>query len=449
MRLAQNQIRKNFAPLNVTASILVLSPDSPLMQSFDAITNEVLPSRVGEPLSLLPKISMKANDGSLPVDSEGKVIGYDNSCLITDNNDYPLQWLVNGKPISEVFKSSEYVIILPGEDDATLGVNTRGLLKIYKDLTVNEEVQINFDGYVRDARTAQAIHVVTKSVHLGCSQSASDEYTLVIMSAKHFVYNPVNDHLLEYEYCKANNIATTASASVADDVSYLHTWNFRLQQGETVVDTDKYSIAVYDASDLSTPLVEDASDGIIEITKNVFKVDTRIYKNREFQIVVTRHRVSDDTDVEVARDTVSYATEYPDIHATPVVTTGYLPTDTYHANKLIISTMTRRKGTSDSPLATQLPYPDLLLDFFWQTVNSLGTKKVVGEGSEVVYALADAEIGENEVATSKDEATCNYGELCDGDWKPQLALAQDADGNYLSDGKNFLAFNTLDRPLTV
>lgn len=457
MRLGQNTVRKEFAPLNVVASIRVVSTASPLMQSFSALENEYLPSRDAMPLVLMPQIDLKAFDGSLPtkmveadVEVNGvkqkqtvkKIVAYDNSYIITDNSEYPMTWYANGQPIYKVFAQADYTIDTVNEVDSATGYNKRGWLHFRKNLDRNQTVQFHFEGYVRDPRTNQAIFVSTLPETSGCIDAGIDQYTLVVNGPRKFNYNPVNDHLLYYDYLKANGLGAVAEDSVADDVSHLHTWNFQLKQGDDVVGADKYTVKVIDKSTKKEVSV-DATDGIIAITNNSFTVDTRLQLNREFDLEVFMTRKFDNVTMEVAHVNLAYDTKYPEIRAIPLITTGYVATDKKHANGLKITSMSQRKTDADAS-ASEIEYPDRLLNIYWYASNSLGgSHPLLGIGAHVVYDIADTGAGDTvQGDASKGIASCDYGEIYEGDWKAPLSVATDGNA-YLSDGEEILAFNTV------
>lgn len=457
MQLVQNFVRKNFQPLNLTAYIRVDSPDSPLIQSYDAITDNISPDRSkpkndddpSYPLVLMPIIELRANDGSMPVP-------YDNSNLVMGESTHPFNWYANGQPIAKMFtEGRDYDIDTVGAVDGE--VNTRGMLTFYANLRRGQEVQIFFEGYVKDKRTGRYVHVIAEPKTLATHERGVDKFTLVITDAPTFAYDPVNDTRLEYEYCKANNIDSDVPETEADDASYLHTWHFDLQQGSRLAkpkltDDEKkagkfveadYSIAVYDKA-TGEELSVDATDGIIEIEKDHFTIDTRLALNRQYEIVATLTRKADGQRVEVARKLVAYETKYPKIYGTAMVQTGYQPTDTRHSNGVIITAVSQRLRGSNSPQAGRVRYPERLLDISWYGINSLSSDRIfLGEGSNISYDIAKVKVGDSaETDLAKGIASCDYAERCEADWKGPLSLAVDGDGNYLTDENGaILAFN--------
>lgn len=435
MQLITNPVRKVFAPLTITGSVRVLTPDSPLVQSYDSITGVISPDRSGPdgtPLCLLPELMMTANDGSLSRP-------YDNTDIIIDSA-HPLVWYAGGKDIRTVLaETTDYDIDTTGGYDEQLGADTRGMLTFRRNLAQGEELEIYFECYVRDKRTGRYVHVVSQPVTLRTAERGLDEYTLIIGGPHHFTYNPVNDTRLEYEYCTAHGMESEVPETETDDVSYLHTWTIGARQGSVAI--TNYKIKVYEKGS-TTELGEDASDGVISITTTELTIDTRLRDSRQFEIAAFLTG-SDGSDVEIDRVTVGYSTYYPRIDAVPINQTGYNPGDTVRSNALIISARSLRLRGSTTPSAGRIRHPERLMNITWYGRNSLNSERItLGEGSQVTYKLSKLSLGDNEDGdTANKVASCNYVEDCDGDWKRTLSVATDEDGSVLTDSDgNVLAF---------
>lgn len=427
MKLIQDPVRKLFLPLNITCGIKVLTPGSPLIQSYDSITGDILPDRTKTPLCLLPDLSMYASDGSMSAP-------YDNSQILVNDSEHPFVWYANGKAIDTVYtKGTDYDLDTTGIDDSTLGVNTRGMLTFRRNLTKGEELELYFECYIRDARTSTYVHAVADPVTLLTAERGMDEYTLVVGGSPHFTYNPVNDTRLEYEYCTSHGITPEVPETDDDDVSYLHTWPLSLKQGSD--DIDGYKIKLYDKTDTTTELSEDASDGVISILAEEVTIDTRLAESREFEIAAFLTD-SEGNDVEVARETIGYSTFYPRIMAEAINGGRYNPTATVRTNGVVIAVQSQRRRSSTSPTAGQIRYPEHLMNITWYGTNSLSSDRItLGEGSKVTYQLSKLSLGSNDQGDAANGvASCNYVEDCDGEWKGTLSPATDSDGAVFTDG---------------
>ena len=69
MEIARNRIRRDYAPLTVSASLVCDSAYSPVMQVYSAAQNEYLPDRTLSPTVLRPIVNAAASDGSWPTPS--------------------------------------------------------------------------------------------------------------------------------------------------------------------------------------------------------------------------------------------------------------------------------------------------------------------------------------------------------------------------------------------
>lgn len=438
MKLINSPIRKRFNPLNISGTVRVLTPGSPLIQYYDSLTGVISPDRNGDegtPLCLLPDISMKTTDSSLSKD-------YTNADIVTGDSSHPFVWYANGKDIRTVLTSGYDFDIVTSGYDATLGTDITGELVFRRNLAKGEEMQLYYECYILDTRTSTFVHVVSDPVTLGCSERGLDEYTLVVSGAPAFTYNPVNDTRAEYEYCTANGLTPVVSETEADDVSYLHTWELRLRQADT--DVTNYTVKVYDKTDTTTELAADPADGIIAITQEKLVIDTRLRESRQYEIAAF---LADSTGslVEVDRVTVGYSTYYPALDAVAINGSDYLPGSTMRTNQVIVATQSQRKRSSTSPTAGQLRWPDRLLDFVWYGQNTLSTSLIkLGEGSRLTYSLSLLTLGDNDEGDSANNvASCNFLESCDADWKGTLSVGTDEESSVLTDTDgNVLAFNS-------
>lgn len=419
-----NRIHRDFQPLNITAGIRVLSSSSasPLTQSFDAMTGEYLPDRTLTPTYILPDISMVANDGSMN-DASGNPVPYTNADLITSSD--MMHWYVDGKPISEVFDAAEYTIETTGKYDSALGVNTRGMLTLKKNIPETESHEIYFDGYILDKRTGHNVHAVTKKYLLNTVAAGTDDYHIVCTDPPVFLYNPFMDKLLLFEWKRSRGLdtGTDTEDSVKDGRSFIHTWNFVLKGGTTTVDGSKYTVKLLDPNDNDNEIGVDRKKGVVELTTTSLTVDVRMFTSRSFKVAAYRSD-KEGTTTLVATLTVTARTIKPDFDAKIVCNGGTAATDTHHSNMVKITTNSISGSTIDD---IELECPDAYFDFVWKAVTASNTEGVeVGTGSEVTYSLAS-------IGIANDSDNADYTEDVYGDFKEPLAVAEDDEGNALYD----------------
>lgn len=416
-----NRIHRDFAPLNIATSIRVLSKASPVTQSYDSLTGEFLPDRRVVPTCIIPDVSLVANDGSMK-DANGNVVPYTNKDIDTAT----MKWIVNNKPIEQVFRSDEYAIDTVGTDDKELGINTRCMLKVLKNIPENESYDVYFDGYVLDKRTGYMVHVVTKKVTLNTVAKGVDQYAFNCADPISFLYNPFADALLLYQWKKSRGIdvGSDTEESVQNQFSYLHTWHFSVKGGTPTLSPDAYKVKLVDPTDNDNALAVDARFGILELTTTSLTIDARMFLSRSFKVVAYKTNADGE---EVKLDEITFTSKFvkPDFTSQLRINAGTLPTDTYHTNSIKISTNSTTVGAGFGNV--ELEYPDAYFDFVWTGISAaFPNGKQIGTGSEVTYPLSVLGI-EN----TYDKA--DYTENVEGDFKESLSVAVDKDGNTLYD----------------
>lgn len=185
----RSHTRIKFTPLSIQCKLTVLSNESPVTQNYDALTNTFDPNRALSPTLILPVVTAIDKDGLL-------VSTVVNRLLSVDTGD--LLWKVNGKPIGEVWglpSSSNYEINTQASD-------TRGSLKLYRNIPADESYTLTFVGKFVDWRTGAVIEVQSDNLLLSTTMAFPDELGLTI-STDRFEYDPLQDHKLLYDYLKA------------------------------------------------------------------------------------------------------------------------------------------------------------------------------------------------------------------------------------------------------
>ena len=122
--------RIQFNPLSLSCTLRCITPASPTAQNVNANLSpwEYEPDRTLTPTLILPDVRVKDIDKVFPA-------GTANANLSLDSID----WRVDGKPIAEAWKSTEYEIIKADND-------TRGTLKVKKNFASGEKAVLTFSG---------------------------------------------------------------------------------------------------------------------------------------------------------------------------------------------------------------------------------------------------------------------------------------------------------------
>lgn len=210
--------RVKFEPLNVSCSLVCLTPQSPMAQVVNTTLSpiEYEPDRSGSPTLVLPEVR------AIDLDNVFQH-GAANQYLTLDS----LEWTVDGKSINSVWTEGVDYEIIKTEDD------TRGALKIFKNLGANEKAVLHFKGKFLDWRTGIILDVESGDEALICTDKG--ENIMQCHIDKPVVeYDPLFDDLLLYDYKKARGITVQGSrADYINGKSFEQTINVVLTDGTT------------------------------------------------------------------------------------------------------------------------------------------------------------------------------------------------------------------------
>lgn len=214
--------RVKFEPLNVSCSLVCLTPQSPATQSINTTLTpiEYEPDRAVSPTVIFPDV--RAND----IDNVFKH-GSANEHLSLDS----LKWQVDGKDIEKVWTvGTDYEIVTDASD-------TRGALRVKKNLAANEKAVLRFFGEFLDWRTGIVYKVESDELALTCTDKG-DNVIQCHIDKPLIEYDPLFDDLLLYDYKVANNIPVQGSrASYKNGKSFEQTVNVLLTSGTTELTT--------------------------------------------------------------------------------------------------------------------------------------------------------------------------------------------------------------------
>ena len=218
----RNHTRVKFEPLDVSCSLVCLTPQSPATQSINTTLTpiEYEPDRAVSPTVIFPDV--RAND----IDNVFKH-GSANEHLSLDS----LKWQVDGKDIEKVWTvGTDYEIVSDASD-------TRGALRVKKNLAANEKAVLRFFGDFLDWRTGIVYNVESDEMALTCTDKG-DNVIQCHIDKPLIEYDPLFDDLLLYDYKVANNITVQGSrASYKNGKSFEQTVNVLLTSGTTELTT--------------------------------------------------------------------------------------------------------------------------------------------------------------------------------------------------------------------
>ena len=264
--------RVKFEPLNVSCSLVCLTPQSPMAQ----VTNSTLspaeyePDRRYSPTLVLPEVRV------IDLDNVFKH-GAANQYLTLDS----LDWTVDGNPISSVWKEGVDYEIIKSEDD------TRGALKVFKNLGANEKAVLHFKGKFLDWRTGIILDVESGDEALICTDKGEDIMNCHIDKPV-VEYDPLFDDLLLYDYKKAREIPVYGSRDeYINGKSFEQTVNVVLTDGTKECATLPEGISmklVKLGSDTALVANSEANPEVMEISYPNIKFDMRLIDKADYEV---------------------------------------------------------------------------------------------------------------------------------------------------------------------
>lgn len=264
--------RVKFEPLNVSCSLVCLTPQSPMAQ----VTNSTLspaeyePDRRYSPTLVLPEV---------------RVIDLDNVFQHGAANQYltldSLDWTVDGNHISSVWTEGVDYEIIKAEDD------TRGALKVFKNLGANEKAVLHFKGKFLDWRTGIILDVESGDEALICTDKGEDIMNCHIDKPV-VEYDPLFDDLLLYDYKKAREIPVYGSRDeYINGKSFEQTVNVVLTDGtkECATLPDGISMKLVKlGSDTALVANSEANPEVMEIIYPNIKFDMRLIDKADYEV---------------------------------------------------------------------------------------------------------------------------------------------------------------------
>ena len=263
--------RVKFEPLNVSCSLVCLTPQSPMVQVTNATLSpaEYEPDRRYSPTIVLPEVRAIDLDN---VFQHGAV----NQYLTLDN----MEWTVNGEPIGDVWNEGDYDIVTDESD-------TRGALRVMKNLGAKEEAVLHFKGKFLDWRNGIILDVESGDEALTCIDKGDDIMNCHI--DKPLVeYDPLFDDLLLYEYKVARGIPVYGSRTdYINGKSYEQTVNIVLTNGNTECATMPDGISmklVKLGSDTELVANSEANPEVMAISYPNIKFDMRLIDKADYEV---------------------------------------------------------------------------------------------------------------------------------------------------------------------
>ena len=369
----RNHTRVKFEPLTVSCSLVCLTPQSPATQSINTtlIPIEYEPDRTVSPTVIFPDV--RAND----IDNVFKH-GSANEYLSLDT----LKWQVDGKDIGSVWAvGTDYEIVTDASD-------TRGALRVKKNLAANEKAVLRFFGEFLDWRTGIVYKVESDEMALTCTDKG-DNVMQCHIDKPLIEYDPLFDDLLLYDYKVANNIPVQGSrASYKNGKSFEQTVNVLLTSGTTELTTLPTGTTMRLVKVGSTAPIVANSEANPEVTGISFpniSFDMRLVSKEEYSVQFIKNAKV------VANATIGLHTNTTmPTFGKPAYSADIAASQTEYFNSVMLNLSDR-----------MVEYPELyyLIEWFTQAkYNDNGTWKYAAEktwqrGINMEAAVADLGIG--------------------------------------------------------
>ena len=365
--------RVKFEPLNVSCSLVCLTPQSPMAQVINTTLSpiEYEPDRSDTPTLVLPEVRAIDLDN---VFQHGAV----NQYLTLDS----LEWTVDGKSINSVWTEGVDYEIIKTEDD------TRGALKVFKNLGANEKAVLHFKGKFFDWRTGIIIDVESGDEALICTDKGENIMQCHIDKPV-IEYDPLFDDLLLYDYKKAREISVYGSrADYINGKSFEQTINVVLTDGTTECATlpDGISMKLVKlGSDAALVANSEENPEVMEISYPNIKFDMRLIDKADYEVQFLKGSTI------VCRATIGLHTSC----TMPVLGQGAIGSDIAASQKEYFNSVLLNLADR------QVEYPELyyLIQWFTQAkYNDNGTWKYATQktwqrGVNMEAAVADLGIG--------------------------------------------------------
>ncbi len=331
--------RVKFEPLRTSCTLRCLTPKSPMAQSVNTLTSpvEYEPDRSLTPTVVFPEVRAIDPDGVF-------TNGAANEYLSADD----LNWTVDGKPIAEVWTAgTDYDIVTTASD-------SRGALRVKKNLTAGERKVLHFEGVFQDWRTGITYNVASDDKALTATDKGEDTYTCNV--DKPLVeYDPLYDSLLLYEYKVARGIAVTGTrASHIDGKSYEQSVTVCLAKGDTAFSSLPTGVTmrlVYLGENTAIVPNSVASPEVLSCTYPTVTFDMRMIAKGEYElqflldgVIVTRCTIGLNTAATMPLD------------GKPVWGADLVPSMSWYSNSPLLN-------LSDSAV----DYPELYYFIVWYT----------------------------------------------------------------------------------
>jgi hypothetical protein len=402
----KTRARRDYAPLNIAASLRVYTPLSTNVQVYDTSTNTYDPNRQNTPCVISPLVVVTASDGSWRNGT--------NNDLLSD-----IKWYVNNELITTLSDWTDLYEII--EDTTEL----RGSIKILRNVKTSERLSLRFEAKLADTRFGTLVPVVSDEIVLATTARTEDAYTIHISESQTSSYNPLFDYKDLVEYKKAHEIAVTTeeqNKANATQNAYDTPIVVSVYKGDTLITTG-FTLAIFAKGSTETkPNLSASMPTECSISGSAVTIDRRLVTEQSYWLVAAITGV-DSSKYPFMQITIKR--DYPVVVATP--TNG---TAIQYGDKM------RYDKAYGNAYGQAVQYPARVMRMTWKTDTAYRTGVEHGSGDDVNINIDNAQVG----TTSTDDYMDVYIE---SEPKGAHSVAADSSGNTYTDASgNIYIFNT-------
>lgn len=396
MEIDKKRIRIDYAALNVAFSTVLLSPNSPLTQTYNGFTGEFDPDRSLSPTVILPQVVASAADGSWKEP-------YSNDKLAN------MVWLANGVDISKQPEWNNKFSI--NQETSSM----RGALSVYRNLMPGEQISLVFKADLVDNRLGVTHPIETEPVIISTSDKSQNMYSVGIGDDQIIQYNPFKDKLFLHEYKVAHGLiqdSAAARAEATDENSYLREITVHVFRGDEELTASEYQIELYKINDDATHSLSKMTAGneeLVGLTPTKISLDLRLIPKGDYYIKI----IAENRDVASIQFSVNRLNQAFSVRTTNG--TAINPGDTQRYDEVMVD--------SDGNV---VECPGSIIKFIWMTDTEAKKGVIHNEGDVTQFLLSDTGIGNS----YNDSWMSIY---LDAEPKEAHKIATDANGNIYTD----------------
>lgn len=399
--------RVTFSPLRVSCALRCMTPQSPLTQSVNTYLSpvEYEPDRKASPTVVMPDIKTIDPDGIFQNGQANELLSLDTMAWYIDNTKIPNSSWVQG---------TDYDIIT----DAT---DTRGMIKIRKNIPAGEKHSIKFRGEFLDWRTNIMYNVESNELEMSSTGKGEDIYGCSVDRTA-IEYDPFYDSLLKEEYLVGKGLlASVSTAAKNDPKNYLQSVNINLTYGLKQL-TSVPSGMIARLVKLGTTTVitanSEANPEVVYATFPKFTFDCRLIEQASYEWQM----LSGTKIMARAAFSITRKLTMPS-DVKPMYSRDLVPSMNFYDNKVFVSLKDRA-----------VDYPDLLYLIKWNTIARYYNGMEWADGKKLEWQRGENIFAEiKKIGIGNSASNCYFDVEIELEPMPVCELLLDDDGTPLLD----------------